>query len=281
MHTLSKAAERIHRMDRRNFLAASAATSLSSPVLAYQNQPVMGIGSQSHRIVKVILQGGPSQIDLWDLKPNTISEIRGCYRPISTNVAGIQISECLPRIATMMDQFTIVQSITGSLGSHNLSQTESDQVCKTGRPCSTAAATFSTAKTFPHAQNLLQAGHTDIVLRFGNWDHHKQLSQAIKPVAERLDQQLTQFIQTLASTGLLERTTVLVWGEFGRSPRMNQSGGRDHWPTVNSALIAGGPSSRGNIWGATSSDGSHIIDNPISMSELIQQCCHSTSACLA
>lgn len=294
MQITPKPVDQTHSIDRRNFLAASAATGLTASVLADQNQPQNTRSHPRHRIVKVILQGGPSQIDLWDLKPNAIGEIRGPFRPISTNVTGIQISECLPRIAQMMDQFTIVRSISGSSGSHDLTQAETGVAAGAGQqsaenqkvtwapgPCSHNAQgpePHTTAQTFPQAEALLQAGHKNIVLRFGNWDHHALLSHAIKPIAEQLDQQLSEFIQSLTATELLDQTTILVWGEFGRSPRINAMGGRDHWPAVNSALIAGGPSTRGNVWGATSDDGSHIIDSPISMSELIQQCCHSTTA---
>lgn len=275
-------------MNRRDFLAASVGTGFGSAALANQQLPAERRFSQGRSIVKVILQGGPSQIDLWDPKPNATADIRGAFKAISTNVAGIQVSECLPRIAATMDQFTIVRSITGSIGSHNLTQAETGYGQRTHQQfiqnqtqqATATTTTFSKAQTFSHAQTLLQAGHTNIVLRFGNWDHHQHLSQAIKPIAQQLDQHLTHFIQSLARLGRLQHTTVLVWGEFGRSPRINAAEGRDHWPAVNSALIAGGPAARGNVWGATSADGSHIVDAPICMSSLMQQCCHSSTACL-
>lgn len=285
-----QAAKQHNAIDRRNFLAASAVTGLGSSVSAsYNRLPASSGGSQTQRCVKVILQGGPSQIDLWDPKPNAPTEIRGAFKTISTNVAGIQTSECLPRISTIMDWFTIVRSVTGSIGSHDLTQAETGyapeidrrRIKKRKGQTSATMTTANTAQDFSHAQTLLQAGHTDIVLRFGNWDHHHQLCNAIKASADQLDQQLTQFVQSLAANGLLQQTTVLVWGEFGRSPRINEAGGRDHWPAVNSALIAGGPLARGNVYGATSNDGSHIVENPICMSSVIQQCCHSPAACLA
>lgn len=289
MHLPSQAAKAKPRMNRRDFLAASTGTGFSSAAFANQQLPAERQMSQGQSIVKVILQGGPSQIDLWDPKPKATADIRSAYKAISTKIAGIQVSECLPRIAATMDQFTIVRSITGSIGSHNLSQAETGSVPKTHQhliqnqtqQSAATTTTFSTAQTFSHAQTLLQAGHQNIVLRFGNWDHHQQLSKAIKPIAQQLDQHLTHFIKSLARSGRLQQTTVLVWGEFGRSPRINAAGGRDHWPAINSALIAGGPAARGNVWGATSADGSHIVEAPICMSSLMQQCCHSPSACLA
>lgn len=264
--------ERSQQIGRRSFLAASAATSVTSSLMGEQGdrQTSSRRAHEHHQIVKVILQGGPSQIDLWDPKPNAVGEIRGSFRPICTNITGIQISECLPQIATMMDRFTIVRSISGSHGSHDLTQSQIGSSTTPSDPSSTAG-------TFQEAESLLSAGASDIVLKFGNWDHHQQLAGNIKSIAAQLDQQLCRFIQSLANTRRLEETTVLVWGEFGRSPRINPDGGRDHWPAVNSAIIAGGPSARGNAWGSTSDDGSDIIDHAISMNDLIQQCSQSPS----
>lgn len=273
MQSSFNATKHPHQIARRRFLAASAATGLPSSLIAEPNhcETVSIEAHKDHQIVKVILQGGPSQIDLWDLKPNAVKEIRGSFRPISTQVAGVQISECLPQIAAMMQRFTIVRSISGSIGSHDLTQTE------TGLAAGSTISS-SNASTFQEAEALLSAGHSDIVLKFGNWDHHQQLDRAIGLIAKQLDKQLSHFIQSLANTGRLEQTTVLVWGEFGRSPRINADGGRDHWPAVNSALIAGGLSTRGNIWGSTSDDGSYINEPSTDMHKLVQRCSHSPSA---
>ena len=288
MLALPQAIEHNHAIDRRRFLTASTATAVCSSAWAHpHHQTKTGNANPQPRVVKVILQGGPSQIDLWDMKPNARSDIRGSFQPIRTNVTGIQISEILPCIATMMDQFTIVRSITGSAGSHNLIQAETGFPADVRHPSqqrnhSNAAQLASPryASTFSHVKSLLQDGHANIVLRFGHWDHHQQLAPAIKQIAGQFDQQFVRLIGSLSNTGLLEQTTILVWAEFGRSPYINAAGGRDHWPAINSAFIAGGPVSRGNVWGATSADGSHITDAPIRMNELLQQCHQSATACL-
>src|SRR5712691_11257061 len=61
--------------------------------------------------IMLLLAGGPSQLDTWDMKPEAISEVRGPFRPISTNVDGIQISEIFPRMAKQADKFALVRSV--------------------------------------------------------------------------------------------------------------------------------------------------------------------------
>src|SRR5260370_19052895 len=69
--------------------------------------------------VLFLLHGGPSQLDIWDLKPAAPAEVRGVFKPIATNVPGIQITEHLPRLAKMAHRFTIVRSMTHTALFHN------------------------------------------------------------------------------------------------------------------------------------------------------------------
>ncbi len=79
-------------------------------------------------VINVYLPGGPPHQDMWDLKPDAPVEVRGEFKPIQTNVPGIQICELFPRIAKMMDKFAIIRSLVGSAGDHDAFQ------CMTGRP---------------------------------------------------------------------------------------------------------------------------------------------------
>jgi len=82
----------------------------------------------SHKaIINVYLPGGPPHIDMWDLKPNAPAEIRGEFKPINTNVPGVQICELFPKIAAMMDKFAIIRTLSDSDGAHDAYQ------CMTGR----------------------------------------------------------------------------------------------------------------------------------------------------
>ena len=87
-----------------------------------------GGGVNSHKaIINVYLPGGPPHIDMWDLKPDAPAEIRGEFKPIDTNVPGIQICELFPKIAAMMDKFALIRTLCDSDGGHDAFQ------CMTGR----------------------------------------------------------------------------------------------------------------------------------------------------
>ncbi|MEE3175771.1 MAG: DUF1501 domain-containing protein, partial [Verrucomicrobiota bacterium] len=85
-----------------------------------------GTGSSSKSIINIYLPGGPSHLDMFDLKPDAPSEIRGEFRPISTNVPGIQICELFPRLAKIADKYSIIRSLCDSDGGHDCYQ------CMTG-----------------------------------------------------------------------------------------------------------------------------------------------------
>lgn len=96
-------------LNRRDFLrvsAVGAATLVSSGVLQAQSG-----GGQAKHCILLILVGGPSQLDTWDLKPNAPSHIRGPFRPIRTAVPGIDVCEHFPLMAKMADRFAIVRSL--------------------------------------------------------------------------------------------------------------------------------------------------------------------------
>ena len=86
-----------------------------------------GIGSSHKAVINLFLPGGPPHQDMWDLKMDAPREIRGEFKPISTNVPGTQICELFPRMAKMMDKFTVIRSIVGATGAHDADQ------CMTGR----------------------------------------------------------------------------------------------------------------------------------------------------
>ncbi len=87
-----------------------------------------GARSQHKAVIMIYLSGGPSHQDMYDLKMNAPAEIRGSFRPIATNVPGIDICEHMPRLARMMDKFTIIRSLHGSPDQHN------SDMCLSGYP---------------------------------------------------------------------------------------------------------------------------------------------------
>ena len=121
---------RIPGVGRRTFLQLGAAglTSLSLPRLAQAGT------SKDTRVIVLWLEGGPSHIDLWDMKPDAPAEYRGFWRPVGTKVPGLQISEMLPRQARAADKFSIVRSLHHKDGDH----IGSAHILLTGRPGPTA-----------------------------------------------------------------------------------------------------------------------------------------------
>ena len=88
---------------------------------------------RSHKaVIMIYLSGGPSHQDMYDLKMNAPAEIRGSFRPIPTNVPGIEICEHMPRLARMMDKFTIIRSLYGSPDQHNSDMCMSEKSHRTG-----------------------------------------------------------------------------------------------------------------------------------------------------
>ncbi|HXJ76555.1 MAG TPA: DUF1501 domain-containing protein, partial [Candidatus Dormibacteraeota bacterium] len=116
------------RLSRRAFLKIGglAAGGLSlAQLLALEAKA--GTGRSNKALINIFLPGGPPHLDMFDLKPEAPSEIRGELRPISTNVAGIEICELFPRLARMADRFAIIRSLVDSAGEHDCFQ------CMTGR----------------------------------------------------------------------------------------------------------------------------------------------------
>ncbi len=354
-------------------------------------------------VIQIWLSGGPSQIDMWDMKPEQPVEIRGPFRPISTSVPGVQICEHMPLQAAMMDRFAIVRSMDATASNHTPITFQAGnpkaQRSETGRqgggyPAMGAVAArfrganqpgmppwvaladsmvadiygagdlgqtyepldgvringrFSLPKgievprlqdrdhlrreldRFRRSQDtsagyqqqdrftqeafdlvlggaaqrafdvtqepvevrnrygrdslgektllarrLVEAGVTFVTLSdaWGHWDHHGDevkwggIEKGLSPMLPILDRGITALVSDLEQRGLLESTLVLVIGEFGRSPVMTKTAGRDHWPAVMSFLMAGGGLPGGHVVGATDRRGGAIHEQPLGPGDL-------------
>jgi hypothetical protein len=355
----------------------------------------------------IYLSGGPSHQDMYDLKMDAPVEIRGTFRPIATNVPGIQICEHLPRLAKMMDKVAIIRSLYGcpdqhasdlcmsgypigprgrqdnhpSLGSAVSKlqgpvdpsvppfvgltiKTKHDPYCNPGFPgfLGAAHAPFQpqgegmanmklngislerlrdrkallasfdqTRRQFdeldvyrgvdsltqkaldvltssklvealdvereepavrdrygrgsadpafgedagPHwmdqflmARRLVEAGVRCVTLSFGSWDRHHSNFIRLPEQLAKFDQGITALIEDIYRRGLDQDVSVIAWGEFGRTPRINKDGGRDHWPQVASCLLAGGGMRMGQVIGSTNRLGEVPQDRPIHFQEV-------------
>ena len=395
------------RQSRRHFLKigglALGGLSLPSILRAEAGSQAARGTKLSHKaVIMIYLSGGPSHQDMYDLKMQAPKEIRGSFQPISTNVPGIEICEHMPRLAKMMDKFTIIRSLYGSPDQH------ASDVCLSGYPIGpkgrqdnhpslgsvvsrlqgpvdqavpafvglttpTRHAPYSnpglpgflglahapfqpdgegmanmklngvsldqlrnrqelltsfdgfrrqadgnagfrgvdvfTQKAFdvltssklvealdlereepalrdrygrgtsapafgedagPHwmdqflvARRLVEAGIRCVTLSFGSWDRHGGNFERLPEQLAKLDQGVTALVADLHARGLDQDVSVVAWGEFGRTPRINAGGGRDHWPQASCALLAGGGMRMGQVIGSTNRLGEVPHDRPI------------------
>jgi len=109
------------------------------------------------------------------------------------------------------------------------------------------------------ARRLIEAGVPFTTVQFGGWDHHTVLFKSLKEKMPAFDQGFSGLIADLHARGLLESTLVIAAGEFGRTPKINKDGGRDHWASAMSVVVAGGGVPGGQVIGASDRQGGHPI----------------------
>ena len=114
------------------------------------------------------------------------------------------------------------------------------------------------------ARRLVEAGVPFITLNEGGWDHHRELFPALDKRLPSFDATIATLIEDLDERGMLDETMVIVLGEFGRTPKINKDGGRDHWSNAMSVLFAGGGTPGGQVIGATDRQGYAAIDRVLS-----------------
>ena len=398
-------------ISRRNFLRIGA-LGLGGLTLSQllQAEAKSGLGRSHKAVIMIFLPGGPSHQDMFDLKMEAPMEVRGEFKPIQTNVPGIQICEHLPRLAKLMDKMVLIRSIVGATGDHYAFQ------CLTGRrhqnqppggwPClgsvlsrlqgsvnkaippfvglspkmghmpwadaggagflGIAHAPFKPegagkldmvlngitldrladrklllasfdrfrrdvdasglmegldafneqafgmltssqlleALDFQHeekqvierygkgdpknrddggpklmehfliARRLVEAGARCVTLAFSRWDHHGDNFGALRQDLPLLDQGLSALIEDLHQRGLDKDVSVVVWGEFGRTPTINKDAGRDHWPG-DCGLLAGGGMKTGQVIGATDRLGGEATERPVQFGDVFATLYHN------
>jgi hypothetical protein len=388
---------------RRHFLKLGglALGGLSMPNLL-RAEATSPRGRSPKSVIMIYLSGGPSHQDMYDLKMEAPVEIRGSFRPIATNVTGIQICEHMPRLAQRMDKFAIIRSLFGAVDQHASDMCLSGHAIgpqgrQNGRPSlgsvlsrlqgpaeptvpafvglttktghapysnpgypgflglghaafqpdgealanmrlngitldqlrdrrsmlasfddfrrrADANSTIDAMDAFtrqaldvltssrlvealdlsrepasvrdrygrgspdpafgedagPHwmdqfllARRLVEAGVRCVTLSFGSWDRHGANFTRLPMQLDRLDQAITALVDDLHARGLNEDVAVIAWGEFGRTPRINDSGGRDHWPQASCALLASGGMRMAQVIGSTNRLGEVPHERPV------------------
>lgn len=128
---------------------------------------------------------------------------------------------------------------------------------------------------FLAARRLVEAGARCVTVAFSRWDHHGDNFGALRQDLPLLDQGLTALLEDLHQRGLDKDVSVVVWGEFGRTPVINKDGGRDHWPRVSCALLAGGGMRHGQVIGATDRLGGEPTERPVRFGEVFATLYHN------
>jgi hypothetical protein len=354
-------------------------------------------------VINIFLGGGPPHQDMWEIKTKAPKEIRGPFQPIATNVAGIQIGECFPKIAQIMDRSIVLRAVVGCEERHNSFQCmtgwrHAELRSMNGHPAlgsvlhrlrgpvdksvppyvgmktagvwrdpgtsgflgpnfapfvpdgqgladmklngittdrlgnrkqllssidrlrrdidasgqlegtdsysqqaldvltsSKLVDALDLSKEDPklrqrygdgkpykyqydgaatdnelilRARRLVEVGVRCVTLTFGRWDSHGDNEGLVRHHGARIDQAVHALVTDLEERGMLDDVTVLVWGEFGRTPKINKGGGRDHWSRVSCAFMAGGGMKGGQAIGSTNRLGEHAKTRPVHVQEI-------------
>ena len=131
------------------------------------------------------------------------------------------------------------------------------------------------AKKLLLARRLIEVGVRVVNVSLSDFDTHSKNFPRMKQLVPIFDHAIAALIKDLEERGLINDVTVLAWGEFGRTPKVNSNGGRDHWPKVAMAMMAGGGMNTGQIIGATDRYASEAIERPVSYQDIIATLYHN------
>ena len=396
-------------VSRRQFLRIGAWTACGLTLpdvlrLRAQARPA-GPAVKPKSAIVICLQGGPSHIDLYDMKPNAPIEFRGEYDPMHTNVPGIDICDQMPPQASIADKLAIVRGVRFIENNHDLSEVY------TGLPRLAARPAFGSivSRFYPHhtempryvalrkhhyedpryvgsahrpfwprgfgvenlelaqdltldrledrkglrraldkvrrnvdavgdlgghdafteqalniisstkvrdafdisleseatrrlygdpratfyygnyperwdshsfllARRLAEAGVPIVTLSMGSWDHHGgaiAIFPGVRRLLPLLDRSIYALVTDIYQRSLQDEIAVMVWGEFGRTPRINRNAGRDHWPQAGFVLFSGGGYQTGQIIGATDERAEQPRDTNINVQNIVGTLYHT------
>ena len=122
---------------------------------------------------------------------------------------------------------------------------------------------------FMLARRLIEAGVRVVSVSLSDFDTHSDNNNRMRHLGPLFDHGFHALVTDLESRGMLDDTIVLAWGEFGRTPKVNAKGGRDHWPSVSMGLIAGGGMPGGLVLGATDREAGKVTQRPIAFCDVI------------
>jgi hypothetical protein len=234
--------------------------------------------SKAAACILIRLSGGLSHLDTFDMKPEAPREIRGEFRPIPTSVPGIRISEHLPRIARQAHKLTILRSMRSSETNHERARWGLE-IGRALTPAGEWAAPGDHYGDTPlerrclGARLAIEAGARLVTVEAPRlaYDTHADNFRRLKDfLLPEFDRALARLLDDLDERGLLTTTLVIAAGEFGRTPRINRQGGRDHHAKAWSVVLAGAGLPGGRLLGATDRTGEEVADLPVSPADLLR-----------
>jgi hypothetical protein len=125
------------------------------------------------------------------------------------------------------------------------------------------------------AKRLIEQGVRFVQVNRGGFDTHSNNFPAMRAHGEVMDPALAALIADLSESGMLAKTLVIMLSEFGRTPKINMTAGRDHWPAVFSCFLAGGGIRGGTVIGASDEDGMQPHDRPVKVADINATVCHA------
>lgn len=125
------------------------------------------------------------------------------------------------------------------------------------------------------ARRLIEAGVRVVTFDWGGWDTHGDNFGQLRRQLPKLDQALSALLHDLSERGLDQDVTVVMWGEFGRTPRVNAGAGRDHWPRLSMGFLAGGGMRLGQAIGTSTRNAEDAKDRPVQLQEVFATLYHN------
>jgi hypothetical protein len=215
--------------------------------------------------------GRPGEKDPYLAFPAGISQVRGEKRLEALARFNQQQAEKLPGDDTVASQTAVGDAVklmrSPALDAFELSHEKPELLERYGSSPYGRGALL--------ARRLVEKGVRFVQVNRGGFDTHSNNFPAMRNHGDVLDPALATLVQDLADRGLLEKTLVLQLSEFGRTPKINDGAGRDHYPRVFSCFIAGGGVKGGQVIGSSDEDGTEPKDRPVNVPDLHATVCHA------
>jgi len=130
-------------------------------------------------------------------------------------------------------------------------------------------------RKFLLARRLVEAGVRCVSMSISDFDTHSTNFPRMRQVLPIVDHGLTTLVADLEERGMLDDVSIVIWGEFGRTPKINKRGGRDHWPKVSPAMVAGGGMKTGQVLGSTDRTASAATSRPVTHKDVFATLYHN------